>query len=69
MRKSKKPLTQENTKGNSAYRASSTLFMIYKTNAIDLEKELNERQYDGWILVKVVWNEDSDCYMAIKERF
>lgn len=44
-------------------------YKTYETNsAIDLERELNERQYEGWVLVNVVWNEDSDCYMATMKR-
>lgn len=48
------------------------LFMEYKTyetdSAINLERELNERQYEGWVLINVVWSEDSDCYMATMKR-
>lgn len=30
-------------------------YKTYKTDsAIDLERELNERQYEGWVLVNVV---------------
>lgn len=69
----KKLLPNEKSLGEIQYiMVRRILFMEYKTyetdSAIDLERELNERQYEGWVLVNVVWNEDSDCYMATMKR-
>lgn len=46
--------------------------MEYKTyetdSSIDLEQELNYLSKDGWILVSVTWNQDSECYLATLKK-